>query len=239
MDITTLAKYKKKIDVVVMDPMTFHRESLVHVLRESLADRINITAVVSSLSEIMHLIMLKSPADVYIMEPYGLSESYKSWNKFTHFMASHYPSATCLIWTSKPTMFLKKLNAFEGRNLCWQIPKRIGIDCFVRFLTRILDDEDFTQVHEHACIGTSMPDLTCREIVIITGIVEGYSIKNLAKKYGIAYKTVSTHKRNAMIKMRISSIAQLRRLYIDGYIIRSGESQYLPIESSSEQFFKL
>ncbi|MBL0881077.1 LuxR C-terminal-related transcriptional regulator [Serratia ureilytica] len=216
-----MKKYKKKIDVVVMEPVTFHRESLVHVLRERLADRVNITDVVSSLSEIMRLIMLKGPADIYITEAYGQNENYKSWSDFTHFMSTHYPSTTCLVWSSKPTMFLKKLNAVEGGGNCWQIPKIIGIDCFVRFLTRILDGETFTPIREHSCIGPPISNLTLSETIIITGIIEGDSIKSLAKKYDVAYKTVSTHKRNAMMKMRISSTAQLRNLFMGDHIIRS------------------
>ncbi|HGM6879327.1 TPA: hypothetical protein ACKQDI_005103, partial [Serratia marcescens] len=98
LDITILKKYKKKIDVVVMDPVMLHRESMVHILRESLADRVNITDAVSSLSEIIRLIVLKGPADIYIMEAYGPTENYKSWNDFTHFMCTHYPSVTCLVW---------------------------------------------------------------------------------------------------------------------------------------------
>lgn len=215
-----------------------HRESMVHILRESLADRVNIADAVSSLSEIIRLIALKGPADIYIMEAYGPTENYKSWNDFTHFMATHYPSVTCLVWSSKPTMFLRKLNAFEGKNPCWQIPKKIGIDSFIRFLTCTLDGRT-TPPSTCTCIGPPMSNLTLSEIVIITGIIEGDSIKSLASKHCIAYKTVSTHKRNAMIKMRISSTAQLRSLFMEGYLLQGDKARYLPIESSFNQFIKL
>lgn len=238
LDITILKKYKKKMDVVVMDPVMLHRESMVHILRESLADRVNITDAVSSLSEIIRLIVLKGPADIYIMEAYGPTENYKSWNDFTHFMCTHYPSVTCLVWSSKPTMFLRKLNAFEGGQPCWQIPKRIGIDSFVRFFTQILDGE-MPSPSTRTCIGPPMSNLTLSEIVIITGIIEGHSIKSLARKYDVAYKTVSTHKRNAMIKMRISSTAQLRSLFIEGYILRGDKARCLPIETNANQPFLL
>jgi DNA-binding CsgD family transcriptional regulator len=172
------------------------------------------------------------------MEAYGPTENYKSWNDFTHFMATHYPSVTCLVWSSKPTMFLRKLNAFEGGQPCWQIPKRIDIDSFVHFFTRILDGE-MPSPSTRTCIGPPMSNLTLSEIVIITGIIEGHSIKSLARKYDVAYKTVSTHKRNAMIKMRISSTAQLRSLFIEGYILRGDKARCLPIETNANQPFLL
>lgn len=215
-----------------------HRESMVHILRESLADRVNIADAVSSLSEIIRLIVLKGPADIYIMEAYGPTENYKSWNDFTHFMATHYPSVTCLVWSSKPTMFLRKLNAFEGGQPCWQIPKRIGINSFVRFFTRILDGE-MPSPSTRTCIGPPMSNLTLREIVIITAIIEGNSIKSLARKHDIAYKTISTHKRNAMIKMRISSTAQLCSLFMEGNILRGDKEQCLPIGINAHQLFLL
>ncbi|EMW1017918.1 hypothetical protein AAEK50_004868 [Serratia marcescens] len=68
----------------------FHRESMVQVLREGLAGRVNITDAVSSLSEIIRLIVLKGRADIYMMETYG-TENYKSWNGFTYFMATLNP----------------------------------------------------------------------------------------------------------------------------------------------------
>lgn len=221
-----------------MDPVTLHRESIIHVLRESLADKVNITDAVSSLSEIIRLVVLKGPADIYIMEAYAPTENYKSWNDFTHFMATHYPSVTCLVWSSKPTMFLRKLNAFQGEGACWQIPKRIGIDSFIGFFTRILDGE-MPAPSTRTCIGPPMSNLTLSEIVIITGIIEGHCIKNLARKYDVAYKTVSTHKRNAMIKMRISSTAQLRSLFIEGYILRGDKARCLPIEKNANHPFLL
>jgi DNA-binding CsgD family transcriptional regulator len=239
LDITTLDKYKKKINVVVMDPVAFHREGLVHVLRECMYDRINITDVVSSISEIMCLIMLKGPAEIYIMEAFGTKENYKVWNKFTHFMTKHYPSVTCLIWSSKPTMFLKKSNATEMRNPCWQIPKRICVDSFIQFLTRILDGDIFTPIRAHSCIGPPVSNLTINEIVIITGVIEGGGIKSLAKEYDISYKTVSSHKRNAMIKMCILSTAQLYGLFTGGYILRGDKVQCLPIEFDTNEPFLL
>ncbi len=216
-----------------------HRESLVHVLRESLDDRVNITDAVSSLSDIIRLIVLKGPADIYIMEAYGQAENYKNWNNFTHFMATHYPSVICLVWSSKPTMFLKKSNATEMRNPCWQIPKRICVDSFIQFLTRILDGDIFTPIRAHSCIGPPVSNLTINEIVIITGVIEGGGIKSLAKEYDISYKTVSSHKRNAMIKMCILSTAQLYGLFTGGYILRGDKVQCLPIEFDTNEPFLL
>ncbi|MEL5366338.1 LuxR C-terminal-related transcriptional regulator [Serratia nevei] len=238
LDITILKKYKKKIDVVVMDPVMLHRESMVHILRESLADRVNITDTVSSISEIIRLIVLKGPANIYIMEAYGSKENYKTWSDFTHFMATNYPTVTCLVWTSKPTMFLRKLNAYKMKEPCWQIPKRIDIDSFLRFFERVLDGE-IPSHSTRTCIGPPMSNLTLSEIVMITEIIEGGSIKSLAKKYNVAYKTVSSHKRNAMTKMRISSTAQLRSLFMEGYILRGDKARCLLIEINDNQPFLL
>lgn len=229
-----LKKHRKKMAVVVMDPVMLHRESMVHVLRDSLADRVNITDTVSSLSEIIFLIVLKGPADIYIMEAYGPTESYKSWNDFTHFIAMHYPSVTCLVWSSKPTMFLRKLNAFDKGGACWQIPKKICIDPFIRFFTRILDGKMLSP-SVRSCIGPLVSNLTLSEIVIITGIIEGDSIKNLARKYDVSYKTVSAHKRKAMVKMRMSSTAQLNSVFINGNILRSKKTRYPLIGQNDTQ----
>ncbi|MGP3121121.1 helix-turn-helix transcriptional regulator [Serratia nevei] len=234
-----MKKNEKKAKVVIMDPVRVHRESMAHVLREFLSDRVYITDVVSSLSEVMYSTMLRGPADIYLMEAFGQSENYKNWCDFTHFMATHYPSSTCLVWSSKPTMFLKKHNALNGNKACWQIPKKIKIRSFVHFLKQILDKNIIATPLSYSCIGPPISSLTLTEITIITYIIDGCSIKKIAKKHDVAYKTISTHKRNAMIKMRISTTAQLRSLFMDGYIIRGDHSRNLPIEINVNQPIRL
>ncbi|XUU47388.1 helix-turn-helix transcriptional regulator [Serratia nematodiphila] len=221
---------KKKKEVVVMDPVFFNQQSMVHMLHDYFYNRLNITDVVSSISEVMRMIILKGPADIYVMEAYGKGENYKNWSDFINFMGAYYPSVICLIWSSKPTMFLRKLNSLEGGNPCWQIPKKIGIGCFVDFFKKVLDGEVSLSSNSNSCIGPPMCSLTLSEIVIITEVIEGSNIKRLAKKYNITYKTVSAHKRNAMIKMGISSTAQLRSLFKDEFILRGEKDRYLPIE---------
>lgn len=227
---------KKKQNVVVMEPVMFHRKSLVHVLLETLCEKVNITDAVSNISEVIRLAVLKGPADIYIMEAYGSTENYKNWNDFTRFIATYYPSVTCLIWTSKPTMFLRKFNAFNGSNPCWKIPKKIGVDSFLRFMTRVLDGETSPASTR---IGHPISNLTPSEIVIITAILEGHSITSLARQYSVAYKTIHTHKRNAMIKMCISSTAQLRSFFIEGNILRDEKARCFPIETNANQPFLL
>ncbi|HAY0633627.1 TPA: response regulator transcription factor [Serratia marcescens] len=239
MGIAILKKNNRKINIVVMDPVVFYRQSMVQVLSKYFVERINVTDVVSSLSALMCLALRKGPADVYLMEAFGQNESYNNWGEFTHFMATYHPSVKCLLWSSKPTMFINKFNNFERGEAGWQIPKKIDISCFVSFLTRFFDGENFASYNSQFYIGPPMSNLTPSEIAIITGIIEGDSIKCLAKKFNVAYKTISTHKRNAMIKMRISSTAQLRSLFLDGHILRGGKERYLPIETSSNQPFML
>ncbi|HGM6839706.1 TPA: LuxR C-terminal-related transcriptional regulator [Serratia marcescens] len=53
-----------------------------------------------------------------------------------------------------------------------------------------------------------MSSLTPSEIVMTKDVIEGNNIKRLARKYNIAYKTISAYKRTTMIKLHISSIAQ-------------------------------
>lgn len=223
----------------MMDPVFLNRQSMAYILRDYFNDKVIITNVTSSISEIMRIIVQNGPADIYVMEAYGQNENYKHWSNFIHFMGTYYPSVTCLVWSSKPTMFLKKLNFLDGKNPCWQIPKRIGIDYFVDFFGRVLDGEDLSPSYAANCIGPPMSSLTLSEIVIITEVIEGSNIKRLAKKYNIAYKTVSTHKRNAMMKMRISSNAQLRSLFADGCVLRGEKDRHLPIEIKVEQPFLL
>ncbi|HAT3850629.1 TPA: response regulator transcription factor [Serratia marcescens] len=226
---------KKKKTIVVMDPVFFNQQSMVHMLHNYFNNRLSITDVVSSISEIMRMIILEGPADIYLMEAYGHGENYKSWSDFINFMGTYYPSVTCLIWSSKPTVFLRKLNSLEGRNPCWQIPKKIGIDCFVDFFRKVLDGEASLSSNSTNCIESPMCSLTLSEMVIITDVIEGGNIKRLAKKYNVTYKTVSAHKRNAMIKMGISSTAQLRSLFKDGCILRGEKDRNLPIRIKEEQ----
>lgn len=237
LDNKILKKSKGKINVVVMEPVRFYREMMVQVLNEFLTDRVKIIDVVSSLSELTWITLHKGPADIYLMEAFGMNENYQNWSDFTHFMSTYYPGTKCLIWSNKPTMFLKKLKSFEDENTCWQIPKRISVECFVCFLNKVLNGGVLTPAH--SCIGPPMSNLTIREIDIITEIIEGKSINSLARKYKIGYKTVSTHKRNAMIKMRISTISQLRSLFIEGCILRGEKARSLPIELNVSQPFLL
>ncbi|QNL02981.1 response regulator transcription factor (plasmid) [Serratia ureilytica] len=234
-----MEKYKRKMNVVVMDPVQFHRDSLAHVLHKFLADRVEITDMVPSLSEIMRLLILKGPADIYITEAYGKNESYKTWRDFTHVMAKFFPSAIILVWSSKPTIFIRTINAFEVPTPCWQVPKKIAVDCFIRFLTQITDGEQFAPPYSRFCIGPTIPNLTLSEILIIADIIEGCSMQTLSQKYNIAYKTVATHKRNAMIKMCVSSNAQLRSLFMDLSFSRGINVEYFPIDISKKKFSHL
>lgn len=123
MGIAILKKNNRKINIVVMDPVVFYRESMVQVLSKYFVERINVTDVVSSLSALMCLALRKGPADVYLMEAFGQNESYNNWGEFTHFMATYHPSVKCLLWSSKPTMFINKFNNFERGRLAGRYQK--------------------------------------------------------------------------------------------------------------------
>lgn len=231
--------HKEKVKVAIMEPVELYRESLFSLLNERFDNRIDITSIVSSISELIRDAMIKGPADIYLMEAFGVNEDYKNWSDFTHFMATHYPSVICLVWSSKPTTFLRKKNFFEPKTQCWQIPKKISIEILQHFLKNIIESKPIQLPQGNLCIGPRMSNLTHNEIIVISGIIDGFSISEISRKFGVAYKTISTHKRNAMIKMRISTTAQLRSLFIDGYIIRGNKERHLPIEFNINQPFKL
>ncbi|MDI3197814.1 LuxR C-terminal-related transcriptional regulator [Serratia ureilytica] len=222
-------KHGKKMSVAIMEPVKLYRDSLISLLDDRLYDKFDIMGVTGSLSELVHLFVMKGAADIYVMEAYGHKEDYKNWGKFTHFLAANAPNSLCLLWSSKPTVFLRQFAYFTERQRCWQISKKVAVDVFVHLLTRLPDEGAVS--HSHLCIGPSITSLTLSEIIVITGVVEGYSAEKLSRKYGAAYKTICSHKRNAMVKMRVSGTAQLRDFFMVKEV-SDNEACSIPIEIS-------
>ena len=222
-------KHGKKIRVTIMEPVKLYRDSLIYLLDDRLNDRFDIMGGVDNLSELLHLFVMKGPADIYVMEAYGHNEDYKKWSKFTHFLAANAPNSLCLLWSSKPTVFLRQFAYFTEPQRCWQISKKVTVDVFVHLLTQLPGGGAIS--HSHLCIGPSITSLTLSEIIVITGVVEGYSAEKLSRKYGAAYKTICSHKRNAMVKMRVSGTAQLREFFMVKEAA-DNEAYSIPIEIS-------
>ena len=57
--------------------------------------------------------------------------------------------------------------------------------------------------------------ITCREQQILQGVVNNKTSKEIARKYGISYRTVETHKSNILLKMGLHSTLDIYRvLYV-------------------------
>jgi DNA-binding NarL/FixJ family response regulator len=67
-------------------------------------------------------------------------------------------------------------------------------------------------------LGTSVADvLTAREREVVQLIAEGKTTKQIASALGLSVKTIETHRRQAMEKLGIHSVAGLTK-----YAIREG-----------------
>ena len=65
--------------------------------------------------------------------------------------------------------------------------------------------------------GTTHPLLTAREREVLQLIAEGQTTKQIAASLQVSVKTVETHRRQIMAKLRLNSVAELTR-----YAIREG-----------------
>lgn len=221
---------EKKIKIIVMDPVQVYRDSIINVLEKYFNKIISIVGVAKDISELIRIIVNDGPADIYLMEVYGKYESYKSWGYFTDFIALNSPSSYCLVWSSKPTMFIRKFS-----NEClsirpWQLHKKISLEKFLRFFLLLIDNKLISAPSTHLCIGPPISNLTQSEVIILSSLLEGDSMTCLSKRNRLNYKTISSHKRNAMSKMRISTTAQLYGLFIGGNMKIGVRQVDFPIE---------
>lgn len=206
-----LKERKKK--VIVMEPVALLRHSMVELLVDYFDSQIDIVGVTGELSELMRLSVIHYPVDIILSEVFGESENYKNWGAFTDFIAISSPSSFCLVWSSKPGMFISKFINLNMKIRPLQIDKKIGRDHFLQIFSNVIDMEALPPVHINKRLESKLPDLTHSEIAIINGILDGYSISELSNEYRVSRKTVYTHKRNAMVKLNLSTTAELRSLF--------------------------
>lgn len=225
-------KTKKKKTLLLMEPVELYRDSMYHLLNDYISDAVVVTGVVTSLAEMMHSVVLNGPADIFMMEAFGQDENYKNWHDFTRFMSNNCPSSTCLVWSSKPTKFLIKLNTCDKEKVCWQIPKVIDINIIIRFMHQVICSSSPSSLYGDKGIAHHASDLTASEILIITGLMEGRSNLEIASKYKISSKTVSQHKRNAMTKLGVSTTFQLRNVIEEVYISNMCNMPHYPFDIS-------
>lgn len=83
-----------------------------------------------------------------------------------------------------------------------------------RFLSPALDSHDLNGRKND---GSAFSVLGAREREVLQLLSEGLKSKTIAERLSIAYKTVETHRRNIMRKLRIHSVAELTK-----YAVREG-----------------
>lgn len=79
--------------------------------------------------------------------------------------------------------------------------------------------EQYKQARGGPTDGTSAQPITERERQVLRFIADGKSTKEIASAFGLSAKTVETHRRNLMQKLKIESVAELTK-----YAIRMGIS---------------
>lgn len=221
-----LKERKKK--VIVMEPVALFRHSMVELLVNYFDSQIDIVGVTGELSEIMRLSIIHYPVDIILSEVFGESENYKSWGAFTDFIAISSPSSLCLIWSSKPGMFISKFISFNMQIRPLQIDKKIEREHFLQIFSNVIGMEVLSPIHINKHSEAKLPALTHSEITIISGILDGYSISALSNEYRVSRKTVYAHKRNAMVKLNLSTTAELRSLFTGGCPVSNAEAGCFP-----------
>lgn len=222
-------QHRYKIKVIIMEPEQLFRCSLITLLNEYLSAQIEIVKVVTSLADVKKYQIQHGAVDVVLTEAFGVRENYHHWCQFTEFLLAYFPETYCFVWSSKPTMFLRKFTPQSFIGKASQLDKRIGKNAFLRaFAARLNENNDFSANAALFC-GPAVSSLTCSEIMVISGIIEGKSVAELSAMYKVNFKTISAHKRKAMAKMRVNTMLQLRSLLIDDFTLTHCGSRPFPV----------
>lgn len=73
--------------------------------------------------------------------------------------------------------------------------------------------EDYAQRLSPA-LGSALEKLSVREREVLQMIAEGHATKDIAVRLNVSRKTVETHRKNLMVKLEISNVAELTKFAI-------------------------
>jgi DNA-binding NarL/FixJ family response regulator len=91
-----------------------------------------------------------------------------------------------------------------------------------KFVSAEISSTIAARVHEGQALGPSPLDgLTARQREILQLIAEGQSTKEIAYRLGLSGKTVETHRRQVMERLRIFDVANLVRFALRAGLVRS------------------
>ncbi|WP_164057969.1 helix-turn-helix domain-containing protein [Serratia marcescens] len=158
------------------------------------------------------MLMQSERVDVLIGAPYGPRETLLDWERFGRLIGCYYPDLICLIWTSLPVRFMRMFTPAEYGGQTLFFNKRVSIPVFCQIVLQVVLGyrlKKGVRCFPRENDELPLPSLTLREVLVLTELMEGRSLRQIAGLYNNSMKTISAHKRRAMAKLGVRSNVQL------------------------------
>lgn len=200
--------------VIVHDPVTLYRDCLMRVLNAYFGHTVKILGEAQTLADVRK-ILIHEHADLLIGVPYGVGETLLDWEVFGCQLKCYHPSLICLMWTNLPKNFVRLFTPAERVGKTLFLKKGVSIPVFCQVVSQVAAG-DLSKNDVCRCPpeddGTALKTLTLRESLVLSEMMEGKSLRQIAARYHNSLKTISSHKCSAMKKLGVSSNAQLLAL---------------------------
>ena len=147
--------------------------------------------------------------------------------KLTRELRTQYPDLKIIILTMVgDTRYIKKIQEVGANGY---VTKSTDLDNLKRVIQTVMDDKDNFQISVEltdASFGVKdsgqISSLTSREIDILTLIASGLTDKEIGSKLSISYHTVTSHRRNLLIKLGKNNKIELARYAIEIGLVDKG-----------------
>ncbi len=213
------------ISVWVVDDHAIIRQGIQHILHKN-SDSFRVTQEASNVAELFELLGKHTPPELLILD---LSMPGKSGLDALNELKEHFPKVPVLIMSmhSEDQYALRTFKAGAAGYLS----KECTPHQLIHALTTILKGEKYitSRVAELLTSSLTTPPsskkpheiLSDREFQILVLIAQGYSLTDIAKKFFLSVKTVSTYRSRILKKMAMQNNADLIQYAIVHRLIAS------------------
>ena len=151
--------------------------------------------------------------DAIITDLYGANENIASWGEFYSFFSMNCQNKGCLLWTSY------NIKYFSAPGEHFKAPSAINKSSTLTELHRVINKIIKGNLKLDHDIRIKLPhELSLYESEVILRYMHGESLADIAIALNRSIKTISSHKRAAMCKLRVSNNKELLLLNRNVYM---------------------
>lgn len=191
---------KKEPRAIIMDACLMTSNGMIHLLKSSLFKQGEVKAL-DKISDLYSSFGPRTP-DVIVMELFGNGESVFDGLRFIADCSKRWPLTPLVVCTLLADFrFLHQVKNLGATSICHKHDLLSEIEfCIASSIAGVkINSPIIQQLLNYSNIN--IPVLTCREMDVMDYLFTGRSLTSVALSLHRDIRTISTHKRNAMVKL--------------------------------------